>query len=264
MMNDGIVAACARKNDVHFAAMSMQKGRTMMKNKYLTFSYDDGVTQDKRLVKLFNKYHMKCTFNLNSELLGKPGYLRREDMWIGHNKVEPREVAELYKGHEIASHTLTHPHLPELWDEEVIRQVEEDRKNLQKLVGYDIVGLAYPGGGPTHNDHVVDLIRKNTGIRYARTTKSNFSFDVQQDLLRFEPTVNNQKEPEQMMELGEKFIKMETTDKPQIFYIWGHSYEFDYYDTWSQFEEFLKMMSDREDIIYATNREALLERPDIL
>ena len=50
MLNDGIVAACARKNDAHFAAMRMQKGRTMMKNKYLTFSYDDGVTQDKRLV----------------------------------------------------------------------------------------------------------------------------------------------------------------------------------------------------------------------
>lgn len=49
------------------------------RNKFLTFSYDDGVTQDKRLVKIFNKYHLKATFNINSSLLGKPGYLRRED-----------------------------------------------------------------------------------------------------------------------------------------------------------------------------------------
>ncbi len=37
-------------------------------NKYkaLTFSYDDGVEQDRRLVKLFNQYNLKATFNLNS------------------------------------------------------------------------------------------------------------------------------------------------------------------------------------------------------
>ena len=33
----------------------------MQKNKYLTFSYDDGITQDKRLVKIFNQYGIKAT-----------------------------------------------------------------------------------------------------------------------------------------------------------------------------------------------------------
>ena len=42
-------------------------------NKAITFSYDDGVTQDKRLIEIFNKYGLKATFNLNSELLGMPG-----------------------------------------------------------------------------------------------------------------------------------------------------------------------------------------------
>ena len=42
----------------------------MDKSKFLTFSFDDGVTQDVRLIELFNKYGMKATFNLNSELLG--------------------------------------------------------------------------------------------------------------------------------------------------------------------------------------------------
>ena len=54
----------------------------MMQNKFFTLSYDDGITQDKRLVKIFNKYGIRATFNINSELLGNPGYLRREDMWI--------------------------------------------------------------------------------------------------------------------------------------------------------------------------------------
>ena len=39
--------------------------------KAITFSYDDGVTQDKRLVDIFNKYGLKATFNINSELLGR-------------------------------------------------------------------------------------------------------------------------------------------------------------------------------------------------
>ncbi|HNX14524.1 MAG TPA: polysaccharide deacetylase, partial [Oscillospiraceae bacterium] len=33
------------------------------KKKAVTFSYDDGVTQDIRLIELFNKYGMKATFN---------------------------------------------------------------------------------------------------------------------------------------------------------------------------------------------------------
>jgi hypothetical protein len=36
--------------------------------KALTLSYDDGVTQDRRLVQIFNKYNLKGTFNLNSGL----------------------------------------------------------------------------------------------------------------------------------------------------------------------------------------------------
>ena len=45
------------------------------KLKAVTFSYDDGVTQDIRLIELLNKYGLKCTFNLNSELLGQKGIL---------------------------------------------------------------------------------------------------------------------------------------------------------------------------------------------
>ncbi len=228
------------------------------KKKFLTFSYDDGVTQDKRLVKIFNKYGLKATFNINSELLGTPGYLRRENMWISHNKIEPEEVAALYKGHEVAAHTLTHPHLVELKDdEEVVRQVEEDRKKLEQLTGQKVTGLAYPGGGvATHDERVVDLIRSRTQIRYCRTTVSTYNFDIQTDLLQFKPTVYH-REFDKMMELGEQFIKLQT-EVPQIFYIWGHSYEFDYYDTWDRFEQFCKMMSGRDDIYYGTNAEILL------
>ena len=48
------------------------------KMKAVTFSYDDAVTQDKRLIEIFHKYDLKATFNLNSGLLGtQPGKRRR-------------------------------------------------------------------------------------------------------------------------------------------------------------------------------------------
>ena len=39
------------------------------KKKAFNITYDDGVTQDIRFVELLNKYGVKGTFNLNSELM---------------------------------------------------------------------------------------------------------------------------------------------------------------------------------------------------
>ena len=60
-----------------------------------------------------------------------------------------------------------------------------------------------------------------------------------------------------MIELGKQFLDLKT-DKPQIYYVWGHAYEFDIYQNWDKFEAFLEMMSGRDDICYCTNTEALL------
>ncbi len=227
------------------------------KLKAVTFSYDDGITQDIRLIELLNKYNLKCTFNLNSELLGRKGMLIRENQRIAHYKIHPEDVKAFYDGHEVAAHTLTHPHLPPLDTAEVIRQVEQDRLNLSELVGYEVVGMAYPGGGVNNDDRVAEIIKNSTGIKYSRTITCNDGFDLQDNLYRFNPTVYHL-DFDKMMEMGEKFINM-TPDKPQIFYIWGHSYEMDYRpDYWIKLEEFFKLIANRDDIFYGTNNEVLL------
>ncbi|MBQ8640545.1 MAG: polysaccharide deacetylase family protein [Lachnospiraceae bacterium] len=231
-----------------------------MKNwkKAITFSYDDGVTQDRRLIELFNKYGMKGTFNLNSELLGQENAIVREGVLVNHTKVKPEEVRSLYAGHEIAAHTLTHPNLAHVTDDqEIIRQVERDRENLSQLAGYEVIGMAYPGGGINFSAHAAKLIEEHTGVRYARTTVCNYGFEVQKDLYQFKPSVYHVMEMDRMFELGKKFLES-TSKEQQIFYVWGHSYEFDIFDTWKRFEEFLKMMSGHEDIFYGTNRQVLL------
>lgn len=227
------------------------------KKKAITFSYDDGVTQDIRFVELLNKYGLKCTFNLNSELLSHKGMLIRNGQRISHYKIHKEDVKDLYDGHEVAVHTLTHPNLTRCDDAEVIRQVETDRLNLSEMVGYEVVGMAYPCGGVNNDDRVADIIKKNTGVKYSRTITTTGSFDLQENLYRFNPTAYHL-DFEDMMRLGEKFMEL-TPETPKIFYIWGHSYEMDYCaDYWVKLEEFFKLISHKDDIFYGTNKEVLL------
>jgi peptidoglycan/xylan/chitin deacetylase (PgdA/CDA1 family) len=228
------------------------------KLKALTFSYDDGVTQDKRLIEIFDKYNLKATFNINTLLLGKQNSITVDGKIVTHNKNSINEFKEIYKNHEIAVHTLEHPNLTTLEDNEIIKQVEEDRQNLIKLVNYEVVGMAYPCGGVNNNDHVAQVIKNNTGVKYSRTITSNYSFDLQENLYRFNPTVYHC-ETEKMFELAEEFIKIKT-NKPKIFYIWGHSYELDINERWKTIEEFCKLISNRDDIYYGTNKEVLITK----
>lgn len=227
----------------------------MRRFKGLTFSYDDGVTQDIRLVELFNKYGMKCTFNINSAFLGTEGHLVREGKRVDHIKINPSDLKHIYEGHEVASHTLTHPNLPPLAEEEIVRQVEEDRLKLCELCGYEVVGFAYPSG--KFDRRVSEIIRNKTGIKYCRTVISSHSFSPQENLFEFNPTVYHHEEWDKLFELGEKFLSLKA-DEPSVFYVWGHAYEFDIHNSWDRFEEFLKMMSGKDDIVYGTNKELLL------
>ena len=52
---------------------------------------------------------------------------------------------------------------------------------------------------------------------------------------------------EKLFELGEQFLRL-TPDKPQIFYVWGHSYEFDVDDNWEYMESILKKLAFHDDI----------------
>ena len=195
---------------------------------------------------MFNKYGLKSTFNLNSGLAGKG------------RRIPLCEISNVYKNHEIAVHTLTHPYLDKLSKDDVVIEIEKDRKTLQKMVDYEIVGMAYPFGSPSINDKIIGIVRENGHIKYSRSTKATRNFDVQDNLLDFRPTIHHNKF-EELFELAEKFINLKP-DKPQIFYVWGHSYEFDEDSgkCWDRFEEFCKLISNRGDIFYGTNKEVLL------
>lgn len=226
-----------------------------MYKKAVTFSFDDGVTQDIRLIELLNKYGLKGTFNINSGLLGTDNTLEVCGYKVNHNKVKKEDVVHIYEGHEVSAHTLTHPFLPNLTNKEVVEQVEGDRVALSELVKYEVEGFAYPGGGVNFNEEIASVIKENTGIKYARTTVATNDFKKQSNLFVFKPTLSFTKDISAANKLCDEFLNLQS-DNFSLFYIWGHSYEFDVEDRWTQFEDFCRKLSGKSDILYCTNKEA--------
>ena len=225
------------------------------KKKALTFSFDDGVTQDIRLIEIFNKYALKGTFNLNSGFLGLDGTLDRNGRTVRHDKIAADKIKDVYNGHEVAVHTLTHPNLTSLEKDEIIRQVELDRQRLSEICGYEVVSMAYPCGGTNNDDRVAQIIKENTGVRFARGLDSTYSFDLQENLLRFKPTVYYIEDC--LDEVVDKFLALDSEENA-LLYIWGHSYEMDAeYISWEKFESVCKKLSGHDDIFYGTNKEVL-------
>ena len=229
------------------------------KMKALTFSFDDAVRQDVKMIEILNKYGLKGTFNLNSGRLGMEGTKEWEGRKINTDKIKPEDIKYVYEGHEISSHTVDHPGLVLMEDDEVIRQVEECRLALSDLAGYEVVGFAYPGGKWTlYDERVKNLVKDRTGCKYARITLPTLSYDLPEDLFELRGTACFSRNFDDLLNIGQKFLELKT-DKPQLFYLWGHGYELDMGDgRWEVFEEFCKMMGGHDDIFYGTNAEVLL------
>ena len=229
----------------HHFFMRFPEGR----KKALTLSYDDGVDQDIKLMEILDKHGLKCTFNINSGRFAPEDKVYPEGTI--HRRMTKARATELYtnSGHEVAVHGTLHPWLETMPTPSVVLDVLNDRKELEEQFGTIIRGMAYPYG--TYNDSVVEALR-TCGIAYARTVKSTEKFDIPTDWLRM-PATCHHKNP-RLMELAKKFAESDTR-RAQLFYLWGHSYEFEEDDNWNVIEEFAEYMGGRDDIWYATNIE---------
>ena len=218
------------------------------RSKALTLSYDDGVEQDKRLIEIMNANRLKGTFNINTGLYAPEGVTYPEG--TVHRRMTRSQCLELYKssGMEVAVHGLTHPFLEQLATGCCVHEILTDRMNLEQDYGCLIRGMAYPFG--TYNDNVVSVL-KQCGIVYARTVESTHGFDIPKDWLRL-PATCHHNDPE-LMKLAEDFLEDDRYGRPKLFYLWGHSYEFEQKDNWHVIEEFAEFIGKRDDVWYATN-----------
>lgn len=219
-----------------------------MKNKILTFGFDDCEIYDRHLAELFRKYGMKATFFLLSGSFSQkvPFHRYGEDTFV--ERISAQEIPETYRGMEVASHTENHRCNAEDFE----GTVGKSCKKLSRLCGYEVNGLAYPGGH--YDDELVASLREN-GILYSRTATVTGNFDLPKDLLVWHPTAKY--DNENIEALADEFLAYKGVE-PKLFYIYGHSYELTQKNDrlgFEAFEKLLAKLSFKEDISYATNKE---------
>lgn len=206
------------------------------KYKALTLSFDDNHVEDRRLVAMLNRYGIKATFNLISG--GQ-----------GDDRIPQNEFAGLYKGHEAASHTVSHPTLTCCSPEQAALQILEDRRTLERLTGAPVRGLAYPNG--IYDRRIMDMLPA-LGIRYARTVHDTGGFLMPQDFYAWDPSCHFRRG---VLELADQFAALNKPNRLQLFYVWGHSFELSSENDWQLMEIFCQKMCRHADIWYATNIE---------
>lgn len=206
------------------------------KHKALTMSYDDGKEDDRKLVEIFNRHGIRGTFHINSGI--------KDDV-----RIPLEEYPELYKGHEIACHTLTHPTIARCPMEEVVHEVLEDRKKLEELTGQPVRGLSYPNG--SYSEEIKKLL-PSLGIKYSRIVGDSHGFDLPTDYYEWKATCHHNHD---LLENGRKFVELQKTQYLYLMYVWGHSIEFSRDNNWELIEEFCALAGGHEDIWYATNIE---------
>ena len=206
----------------------------------LTMSYDDGVKFDVRLAELFDAHGIRGTFHMNS------GYdLDAGDSW----HLPAAQIRDIARRHELSLHMHTHPFPTHIPLAQVADETLDNKRALEPLAGYPLRGMSYPFGD--FNDEVIALLRA-LGVEYSRTTRATGKFDIPEDFLRWDPTCHHNA----LGTLWDEFIANRyAPHKPLLFYMWGHSYEFDRDGNWDMIERFCAQAGGRDDVWYATNIE---------
>ena len=216
--------------------------------KALTFSYDDGVSADKRLVKILDKYGLKGTFNLNSLLF---------DCREWHDRMDEEQTFKTFSNgvHEVAMHGARHIFLDKVPLVEAINEIVQNRVYLENKFDRIVRGMAYAYNGYT--DEILSILPR-LGVEYARTTEDSNDFSLPRDFLLWRPTCHHRSP--RFSELADKFLNCspEAESKhreSRLFFLWGHSYEFDDDGNWSLIENFAAAAAAEKDIWFATNIE---------
>lgn len=220
------------------------------KPKAFTLSYDDGVEQDRYFIELLEKYGLKCTFNINSgEFAAENTTYPPETI---HRRMSKNTCTNVYKKDccEVAVHSLTHPWLEKLSPSDIVKEVGDDRENLEKQFSVLVNGMAYPYG--TYSETVIAVL-KLLGIDYARTVRSSYDFSLPSVWHEWHPTCKHT--DERLMDLAHSFVNSQVDNQPYLFYVWGHTYEFQRDDNWQVIIDLFEKISRKPDVWYATNGE---------
>lgn len=214
--------------------------------KIVSLSFDDGTIYDLRFIELLNKHQLKATFNLNSELENFVWYFEGKPI----ERLKLREVKDLYVGHEVASHSLTHPYFSQIPEAEIIRQVQNDISNLRNIFGYEIEGFAFPFSDQTEEN--IRIVKGNIPLSYIRYSYFDRSV-VHKD--RYHIHINALYDDEDIYDRLNDFKK--SPSDAGLFVIAGHSYEFEMKNDWGKIEKLLSYLENDNELTVLTLKDAV-------
>lgn len=245
-----------------------------MAKKYFCWNVDDGLEEDKRIVKLLREYGMGATFNLNAGMFGKKGMIGRignlgiKDVTLDqykkswhilkyceHFRIPADEVQQVYQGFEIASHGYRHENLKKISEKEAAESIHNDVKALSARFHQNIRGFAYPYGAFTE---AAILELQKAGICYARTIERATSFEKPADPMR--TPMNGWHIDKDIMQKLDDFICTEAKENDLFFLMFAHGYEFTFNtkeSNWDKFKRICDTVASRDDIICCSTAEAL-------
>jgi len=212
----------------------------------LTSDWDDGTEYDRRLVAIMNRYGLKGSFNLCT---GKFGLDSEQSGW--KTLIRADEVAALYQGHEVCSHSVHHPRPWSIPLDQLRWEILEDRRRLEALVGYPVRGFVLPFGWKTGYDWCKEFVR-SCGFHYLRHSESTPQFDLPGDFLDWKPTCHFSAE---LAKLWTTMLDRSKDQPGQLFNIWGHSYEFEDDLGWETIEAFAALAGGTPGVWHATKGE---------
>lgn len=225
--------------------------------KAVTLSYDDGCKDDIRFSETICAHGLKCTFNINSGFIAE-----KEGDW--HLTREQIKKYLIDTGNEIAVHGKYHRALGKVTPVDGIRDVLECRTELEQEFGMIIRGMAYPDSGITRFENGADYADikhylKDLGIVYSRSLGGdNDSFALPTDWHAWMPTAHHTN-PELFSYidkfLNEPMSSYDASQTPGLFYLWGHSFEFENNKNWDLLDKICSALSNKPDVWYATNIE---------
>ena len=198
------------------------------KKKAVTLSYDDCMEEDADLIELLEKYQMKATFNLIPGWFAKEGTTYPEGET--YRLVTEKKAKEMYEHPlvEVANHGNEHKYMTSLTPLEMAEDTILCRKSLESLYGKIIRGMAYPYGW--YDDTLIDVL-KQCGITYCRTVESTENFDLPENWLAWNPTCHH--DDEALFDLADEFVSKQNVERPLLFYVWGHTFEFERNNNWA-------------------------------
>ena len=203
--------------------------------KYFIFSIDDGTIYDKKVIDIFNKYQIRATFNLNSGL--------QDFVWFKDDKPVERlklfENRHIYDNHEIASHSLTHPYLTSLSDEDVYREVKEDIDNIERIFARKVVTFSFPFD--YFDERTINIV-KEAGIKNIILPEIDDSFMFPNDLFHIKVTSWN---IDDALEKVDRFIRNKNAE---LFIYLSHSYDYEFANSYDKLENLCQRILKADSI----------------